>query len=357
MLPVIRLEGPPAAQGRAHGEALREAIAHNLDVYFDRFLREARLDRAEVLARAARYRGAIEAMHPDYAAAMRGVAEGAGADALEIVALNVRYEILYHQFTAIALADGCTAFAALPEATVGHLLMGQNWDWIPQVRGAVLHIVEADVEVLCFAEAGIVGGKIGLNSRGVGLAVNGLTSTGDDWSRLARPFHVRCHDALRGADLASARLAVGAPPHGCSANFLVGCAGEGAVDLETAPSVVHPILPERGTLAHTNHFVDPGAIGVTEPRYRRRPLSVHRLARMRALLEAGRPHTPAGLMTALRDHDGHPNSVCRHPDPTQPDAERYQTVTSVVMDLDARAMWISDGPPCGVAYQVERLIA
>ena len=60
MLPVVQLSGSPAAQGRIHGEAAR-SIAHNLDVYFDRFERGGRLPRAEVLARAKAYWPAMQA--------------------------------------------------------------------------------------------------------------------------------------------------------------------------------------------------------------------------------------------------------------------------------------------------------
>ncbi len=50
------------------------------------------------------------------------------------------------------------------------------------------------LRTLSFTEAGIFGGKIGLNSAGLGLTVNGLTTTDDDWSRLSKPFHVRCYE-------------------------------------------------------------------------------------------------------------------------------------------------------------------
>ena len=91
---------------------------------------------------------------------MRGVADGSGFAPDDIAALQVRYEILYYQFGHNALSedvDGCTAFAVLPEAsTNGHLLVGQNWDWIPQVQGAVLHATdpERDWKRWPFTEAG-----------------------------------------------------------------------------------------------------------------------------------------------------------------------------------------------------------
>jgi isopenicillin-N N-acyltransferase-like protein len=352
MLPLIRLEGEPFEQGYTHGVRARERVQHNLRVYFDRFHREGRISRAEVLQRAGKYHGAIRTQCPAYAETMRGIAKGAACDLREIVALNVRYEILYHQFTANALSDGCTAFAVLPERTMSkHLLLAENWDWIPQVQGAVLHVKEKDLEVLCFTEAGITGGKIGLNSAGLGLAINGLISTDDDWSRVTTPFHVRCYEVLRAKNVADAARIVSEGKRACSANFLIAQVEESAVDIEAAPLAARTLTPEDGLLIHTNHFLEPEALGVVEPPTEKRPHSYHRLRCLQRLLAGGHLLTPEDMKDYLRDHDGRPYSICRHIDEAEPLEEHYQTVTSVVMDLHERAMWISDGPPCENEYQ------
>lgn len=359
-LPLVHLSGSPLEQGREHGRHLRDRVAHNLTVYFDRFRRETRLEREEVLQRAGRLLSVIERESPDYAAGMRGVAEGAGFSLLEIAALNVRYEILYYQFGAIALAeahpvdrleapvvDGCTAYAVAPEASEnGHLLVGQNWDWIPQVQGAVLHTRHGDgLETLAFTEAGIFGGKIGLNSAGVGLCINGLTTTDDDWSRPVRPVHVRCYEILRSRDFDEAVAVVTGEARACSTNFLVAQAPNRAVDLEAAPNGVRALECENACLVHANHFLEPDALGVTEPPNERRPHSYQRQARMRELLESKRPLSVTDIQEFLRDKQGYPDSICRHANPADPPEEHYVTVTGVVMDLQTREMWITDGPP------------
>jgi isopenicillin-N N-acyltransferase-like protein len=385
-LPVLELSGEPYARGLAHGRQLRALVAANLHTYFERFEREGKLRRAEVLARATRYAAAIGEQSPAYFAEMRGVADGAGVGLDEVVALNVRYELLYYQFGVNALGahagadpedtspparldprvdtwrgpvrDGCTAFAVSPAASAdGHLWLGQNWDWIPQARGAILRTVEPDgLRTLSFNEAGIVGGKIGLNSAGLGLAINGLTTTDDDWSRLAAPFHLRCHAILRAHDIAAAERVVAATPRACSANFLIAQAPDRAVDIEAAPGSARRLELARGWLAHTNHFLEPDALGVVEPPDEPYPHSYHRLDRIGRLLGhaggGGRPLTAGDLEGALRDHDDFPYSICRHPDPAQRPEERYATVVSAIMDLHARTLRISDGPPCRNPYQV-----
>lgn len=354
-LPLLQLDGAPYEQGARHGEVLRERIAHNLAVYFRRFSEEVGLSRAAVLARAARYAGAIEAGNPAYFAGMRGIADGGGFDFGEIVALNVRYEILYYQFGLLATGgtDGCTAFAVTPEASAnGHLLLGETWDWIPEVRGAIVRTVEPDgLATLSFTEAGIFGGKIGLNSAGLGLAVNGLTTTADDWSRLGTPFHVRCYEILRARDLDAATAGLTGAGRAYSANFLIAQAPDRVVDVEAAPDGVRRLRPAGGRLVHTNHFLDPGALGVVEPPVEDNPHSYRRLARLQGLLAGAGPVTVEALHGFLRDHEGWPYSICHHPDPAEPPEERYATVTAVVMDLHARTLDASDGPPCENPYR------
>src|SRR3954466_11628359 len=152
---MVHLEGSPFDQGRQHGAALREQIAHNLAVYYDRFLREGQLPADEVRQRAAHFLPLLES-YTDYFETLRGVVDSSGQELIDVVMLNVRYELLYYQYSILPVGgpDGCTSFALLPETTQsGHLLLGENWDWIPDVQGAVLRTPET----LSFTEAGIVG--------------------------------------------------------------------------------------------------------------------------------------------------------------------------------------------------------
>lgn len=352
-LPVVHVDGEPFDQGRQHGVALGEQIAHNLDVYFDRFWREGQLKPGEARSRAERFLPLLEG-HP-YADALRGLAEGAEQELIDVLVLNMRYELLYYQYSVLPVGepDGCTSFGVLPEAAAnGHLLLGENWDWIPEVLGAVLHTREPDgLETLSFTEAGIVGGKIGLNSAGLGLAINGLLSTADDWSRLVTPFHVRCYEILRQRTLAAAQEVVLSGSRACSANFVLAQVPDQVVDIEAAPDSVCAIGPRRGAVVHTNHFLDPAALGVSEPRSERRPHSYTRLSRMRELLDTRSPVAIGDLESSLRDHDNYPDSICRHANTDDPPEEWCVTVTSAIMDLDERSLRLTDGPPCEHLYE------
>jgi isopenicillin-N N-acyltransferase-like protein len=72
---------------------------------------------------------------------------------------------------------------------------------------------------------------------------------------------------------------------------------------------------------------------------------------MRRLLELGRNAIDMAVMTkAMSDHFGHPNALCRHPDPRQPAARRTMTTGAVLIDLEDRVMHVADGPPCENAF-------
>jgi len=352
--------------GLKHGKDARHKIERNLEVYFRRFKNETELSREEVLGRASKYLGVIRKQSHGYAKAMEGVAEGSGRELLEIAALNVRYELMYSQFSKIGLKPiprtyGCTAFAVLPERTRnGHLLMGENWDWIPEVEGLFLKVrPQVGPDVVCFTEAGVVGGKIGLNSEGLGLLINGLVSDRDDWSRLQKPFHVRCWEVLRSRTLKEAAGIIGDGQRSCSANFVLGQQkqpGEGKVlDIESAPDATCQLGPDRGAIGHANHFSDPERVGVKQILDEEITSTLHRYSRIQQLLdEKVRKGGKCSIPTAqamLRDHDGKPESVCRHPNTGFPKDERYKTVVSVVMDLYSRKIWATMGPPCSNEYQ------
>ena len=90
-------------------------------------------------------------------------------------------------------------------------------------------------------------------------------STDDDWSTLAKPFHVRCYEILRSRDFDSAVSVVTSETRACSTNFLIAQTPDKVVDIEAAPDKLRLLGCEGGCLVHTNNFTDPEEIGVTEP--------------------------------------------------------------------------------------------
>lgn len=355
-LPLLNLSGTPYEQGVQHGIQLRDQIRHNLALYYERFEREVSLSRLDVTLRAMRYGAELGRLHPAYMEGMLGIADGGGFHLTDIVMLNVRYEILYHQFSSDGSADGCTTFAVEPSIMADrHLYLGQNWDWFPQIACALVRTRDDDgLMTLVFTEAGIFGGKVGLNSAGVGLAINGLNSIGDDWARLALPFHVRCYDILRRHTFADAVAVVTDSPRACSANFLIAQAPDQVVNLEAAADVVNPIACRDGWVAHTNHFLDPAGCGIRVPAAER-IFTTQRYQRITDLLRQRRPLTLMDLQAYLSDRLNYPNGIAQHIDYHDPPESWYVTVASIILDLHAGVMYVSDGAPDENPYEAHLL--
>lgn len=364
-LPHLQVQGRPRDLGLAHGQMVPERVAANIETYFSRFAREWGLPRKEVLRRASAYADVIEEVDPAYLESVQGVVDGSGLDFLEVVALNVRYELVYSEYSKLGreyhVPSGCTAFGLLPERTAeGHLLLAQNWDWIPEIQGVVqqYHLPETP-EIVSFTEAGIIGGKIGLNDRGLGLLINGLISDQDNWERFGVPFHVRCWQVLQEGTLEEASRRLEGTPGSTSANFLLGEAeGPRLLDVEACPLGTATIPSTSGVLTHANHFHRGKALGIWEPLIDEKTTTFQRQKRADALLQGlatGTKVTMEEVQQFLRDHDGRPGSICRHRDLTLPEEQRYKTVASALMDLDARTLHIAGGNPCTEEFQTFQL--
>ena len=348
--------GTTYEQGLAHGEALKESIIKNIEIYVIRFENEAGISKNELLENSGIYLNILREQSPEYVNGMNGIAESSNLELLEIAMLNLRYELLYHALGKILQSDavdGCTSFAVLPEAAENnHLLVGQNWDWIPDVECMLTTSIDPDgLQRMAFTEAGIFGGKPGMNSEGVGLAVNGMYSTADDWSRFQKPFHLRCYEVLRSKNIEEALGALAGTPRSCTANFILGHASSRAIDIELAPDSLRLIDPVGGVLVHANHLVDPKKTGVSEPENPRRNLSEFRHSRMEELLNEQIPLNVDIVQEILKDHDHQPQSLCRHRDDSLPESQHTITKTAMIMDLEERKMWVTNGQPCTAEFE------
>lgn len=360
--PHVRVAGGPRERGRSYGEQVPDRIALSIRAYGDVFRDLAGWDWPTVRAQAERYVDPIGAFEPAYLDEMRGIAEGAGVAFEDVLAINVRTEVM---FAAKARAaeeasrprpDGCSAFAVLPEASRdGHTLVGQNWDWLPHCFDTVV-VLEAQQEsrpdYVTVVEAGLLA-KTGMNSSGIGLVTNALV-TDRDMGEPAIPYHVLLRAILDRETLSDAYAALMARPRSSSANYLVAHRDGIAADVEAAPgdfSRLFLLFPEEGVLLHTNHFRS-SAFDLRDVSLWVMPDSPFRLERLRAAVSgvAG-GHTLGTFRGVLADHANYPSAVCCHPDGRMPDHDQGATVASVLMDLDDRRMWLAEGHPCSTPYR------
>ena len=306
-------ERSPRERGEAFGRAQAAPVATTLAIYRRMFEETHGIDAREAGAAVRLPDAALEEI--------AGIAHGAGQDELELRAVNARTEIL-----AGAGPTECSVVGA------GGLL-AQNWDWHPDSAAAtVIWIVEHDHGwFVTLTEAGLLA-KIGLNDHGLGVCLNLLTTSADGGLD-GTPIHVLLRQTLQtcaSVDDAVALLA-GAKTSASSA-VTVATPGDVAT-VELSPGGANVIRGAVG--AHTNHFLEPPRAG-RDTMPESSPSTIPRLEIVR-----GQP-----LLDALRSHDGHPKSVCRHVDPLEPWAEQTETVASVVMNLAKLRFHVAPGHPC-----------
>jgi isopenicillin-N N-acyltransferase-like protein len=372
-LPVLDLGADPRERGRIHGRKMRQEIRANYTTYVDRF-QAGGATLTRVLEQSDAWSGFIARDNPEYAEEMAGVAAGADLSLTEIAMLNARYELAYCLFGSEAQTinreagleqEGCTAFGLLPEMTAdGHTWIGQNWDWLQNIRGhcLILRVMRGGEggpgkpDFVGFTEAGIVGCKMGVNSAGIGLCVNGLVTARDGANGMRKPFHVRCREILDAWTFDKALLPVVQKDRTCSTNFLLGHADGEIIDIEATPDFCSYIYPTGGMLTHANHLVRETRVASEFERIS--PHSLYRAHRLERLLR--RSAGGIGLdtiQTALSDHFSAPASICRHPDMSLPEAKRAISVAAIALDLNTRTLHVTDGQACQSDFQAVPLEA
>ena len=333
-IPCITAAGTPYQIGYAHGSGAKERIAVSLATYREMFWDYSGISWEQTQKIAESFVPCIENYNPDYLAEMQGIADGAGVQFWEILALNVRSELVLQGGSLVS--DGCTSVAVTPERTAGGVtLIGQNWDWKMSIRQALIllriHQENGKPDICMMTEAGIIG-KIGCNSAGLGVCLNALSV---DAAPSGVPLHIALRGILDSQNLNDAVRAAVREKLGCCANFLIAHRDGEALDVEVANDDFDVLYPRDGILVHTNHFT---SLRLPRAPYhdtlkRSMPNSFHRLGRLDKLVRAVEgPIGVQDLKTAFADHAGAPFAICRH-EGDEMGGLSMSTVFASVMDL------------------------
>lgn len=342
--PHIILTGNPRERGRQHGAAASGQIRVSLDLYAKLFDVYAALDWEGAKQKALRFEEPIAEYLPDALEEMRGIAEGCGVDYEDILALNCRSELMF------ALPDGCSTLALLPEQANGKTVLAQTWDWLIECRPATV-ILEIHQEplptILTVSEAGMVGGK-GINSNGLGVCLNAL-SVGR--GRIGVPLHILYRGILNSRSISNALNKLTLPRRAGTGAFTIGSACGLALSFEYTPENFDVLMAEKEPLCHTNHYLSPlfaaedtlkATLPCTFIRYN--------MLRRQVLNHAGQ-FTMGDVWKIFTNHVNFPDSICSHGDPEDAPMSRFCSIYGVAMDLNAKALWVTNGNPCeGPAY-------
>jgi isopenicillin-N N-acyltransferase-like protein len=355
MFPVIEVAGKPFERGRQYGERARARVERSIANYA-RLFAFVGMDWSEAQRRGEAYRGAIGNFDAALLEEMEGIARGAARPFAEILALNVRTEVMPACFLTGADAGECTAIAVTPAASAtGGTLLAQNWDWIGAQRESMVVLrVREDGSPSCvtLTEAGMLA-KIGFNGQGLGVCLNILRSVFDGGAP-GVPVHVLLRALLKRASVRDAIEFASRLSFGGSSNILCADRGGDVASLEFSPKGMRVLRGEGGTLCHTNHFLHADAAGwqaelapnlSTQPRLER------------ALMHAGsrQKHGLDDVKKLLRDETDGLLSICRKPDLSLPPEAQLETVASVIMELARGVMHLAPDVPSRADYQAVAL--
>jgi isopenicillin-N N-acyltransferase-like protein len=355
MFPVIEVSGDAFERGRQYGEQARARVERSLANYA-RLFAFVGMDWAEAQRRGEAYRSVIGNFDAALLEEMEGIARGAARPFAEILALNVRTEVMPPCFLTGADTGECTAIAVTPAASAtGETLLAQNWDWVGAQRESMVILrVRENGSPACvtLTEAGMLA-KIGFNGQGFGVCLNILRSVFDGGAP-GVPVHVLLRALLKRASVRDAVEFASRLSFGGSSNILCADRGGDIASLEFSPKGMRVLRGEGGTLCHTNHFLHADA---TAWQAEFAPnLSTHpRLERALAHASMRPKHGLQDVQKLLRDESDGLLSICRKPDLSLPPEAQLETVASVVMELARGVMHIAPDVPSRADYTAHAL--
>ena len=359
MFPTVSVRGDARTRGQQYGEQAASLVRRSVDAYRDVFAHYAHWDWSKVTKEALRFVEPVRGYGQVYLAEMQGIAEGAGVRLEDIMAINVRTEVMFAakardaSVTLPQVAE-CSAFVAIPPDE-RPVLAGQNWDWLTHAFDTTV-ILEAEREdgprFVSVVEAGLLA-KTGFNEHGLAICTNALVCD-DDRGDPGVPYHVLLRAMLDARTPTEALTALQRAQRSSSANYLIAHRDGLGLGVEATPgdfSRLFVAQPDgRGLLLHTNHFEHPRFDRVDVSRWVM-PDSLFRIQRLQRALAKADPYASSTYEAVLTDHAGHPAGLCCHPDPSYPEPEQGATVLSLVMDLDALTMRLAEGQPCETGYR------
>ncbi len=357
MIRLLDLAGTPEQMGRIHGvahsEEIRKYTNDRVDLVAAGAWSGGPIDRSDVLEIATSLLPAHEAFDADLHLEMLSMAEAAGITAAEAVVVggftdfvdSVR-AVVGGDAPASVVEDDCTATIVPDGRSGGAGFLAQTWD---MHDSATEHVVLLRVRpedapaALVFTTTGCLG-QIGMNSAGVAVGINNLTSLdgtrGVTWPSVVRSM-LRTSTAdealevLLGADLAGAH------------NFLVLDAQGVGYNIEAMPSVRPVERLGDIPIVHTNHAIDPQAQAVQAEKH---PIqldsSVRRLERARELLADGEIDADR-----LKDMTRDDEAIC------QVSIEPFHVESSgaTIMRPSTHDFWACWGRPAENDYQLVTL--
>ncbi|CAK4033053.1 acyl-coenzyme A:6-aminopenicillanic-acid-acyltransferase 40 kDa form like [Lecanosticta acicola] len=338
----IHCSGTPYEIGLKHGREAKLQISRTIAFYTWMFHSTAQMTWPRVRDLALAFQPTLLKKWPAFLEEISGIAQGAGVDIADIIAINVRTEIAFGLFS-----DGCTALSwketgsESSSSSSSSSWLAQNWDWNPRQKENVICLTISQApkpKIKMLTEAGLIG-KIGFNDSGVGVCLNAIRAKGMDPSRL--PCHLGLRMVLESTSRAQAveRLEKYGVASAC--HMLVADAVEGGVGLEWScmDLIKIPQNATTGQVFHSNHYLETHR-GVEDTNWLSD--SEFRVRRIGELCgRVGEPVTMEKLQGVFQDEANFPGSICRQAEGGSTSA----TLFNIVMDLGRKRAEVRVGRP------------
>lgn len=333
----------PFERGMQYGRQAKDEINTCIKFYQHKFLSTRKLSWEDARTLCMTHLPDIEATMPELLEEAKGIAAGAGVDFEDIMVLNCRYEISHFPHKEDEME--CTAFALEREATAtGHVIVGQNWDMRP---GLLEHTVLLDIteeetgnHIIGITEAGQLL-RNGMNSQGVAQCSNSLHSCVDGAGHGIPSNFVR-RKLLTMSSLQDMISFIRTAKRSVSVNYCIGSRENKVADVEAVPANSVCLSAVNGVLAHANNLVVNRDMDTYHNEHFRGECLFKLLYRKCGEI------TVDYIKECLKNHEGHPRGICNHTVEAQ---KPWQTIASVIYDLDAQQAWICYGPPCQGEYK------
>lgn len=335
MAKIIEMNAPTSYErGVQYGQQAKEEIAIALDYYKNKFAKKFTWD--QVLNFAADFNRATAEYDKEIMEHIQGIAVGAGRDPLEIMAINARYEISQFDWQ-----HECTTGVYMNEDQ-GQRFIFKNCDL---GRGVSAHLVVLHIDApngfkaVGVAEAGQLI-RDGYNNNGVALVNSALRSKLDK-AGVAVPGTVIRKKVWSSPNFEAACDLQRHCFRTVSTNMLIADSKGNAFDFECYPGGEYEVKMDKGIIGTGNRFtVDPNLNRAFDP-------AIDRGKQVKKLLNQQKENmNTETLMNILRNHEGYPESICRHADDVG-----HTTVYSIIINLVKNKVYICFGNPCSNQYK------
>lgn len=338
-MPFVKVKGTNQEIGYQHGSLLKDRVRECYSFYTEKLIVNPVIDLEEY---GNRFLEKTRDYFPQYAVEIEALAAGAEMEPWQISILNARTEIFVKTMNTVV--NECTTCFFRNER-----ILGENWDWMIECEKliALMEIERNDGhKILMVVEPGIIG-KIGLNSAGLGVGLNILHGNEFD---VGVPVHVLLRAALDAQNLNDVESIFSKTPACTFSNVLVTDESGNYLDYEFMGCKHNLVNYGRGNPIHTNHYLSESLDEKDNPMYQS---SIRRMDRVTDLNSDIPGESIEKMKTILLDKENGEEAICS-------DFKRhfhYQvgTVSSMIMDLPRRRMWITKGSPLRNQYQLYQL--